>query len=64
MAISDSVTVSMGEETRGAFKVIFLDSAEVRSWKLKIVSFLSGKISISFYKQGIFNFGNGKNTYW
>lgn len=31
MAISDSVTVSMGEDTSGAFKLIFFVSAEVRS---------------------------------
>ena len=31
IAISDSVTVSMGEETSGAFKVIFLVRADVRS---------------------------------
>lgn len=33
MAIDDSVTVSMGDEIRGVFKVIFLVSAEVRSFK-------------------------------
>ena len=32
MAIEDSVTVSMGEEIRGVFRVIFLVRAEVRSW--------------------------------
>ena len=32
MAISDSVTVSIGEETRGAFNVIFFVSADVRSF--------------------------------
>lgn len=32
MAISDSVTVSIGEETSGAFSVIFFVSAEVRSF--------------------------------
>lgn len=31
MAIADSVTVSMGEEIRGVFSVIFLVSADVRS---------------------------------
>lgn len=31
MAISDSVTVSMGDETSGAFRVILLVSAEVKS---------------------------------
>lgn len=31
MAMADSVTVSMGEEMRGVFKVIFLVRAEVRS---------------------------------
>lgn len=31
MAIDDSVTVSMGDEIRGVFRVIFLVSAEVRS---------------------------------
>lgn len=32
MAIPASVTVSMGEETRGVFSVIFLVRAEVKSW--------------------------------
>lgn len=31
MAMADSVTVSMGEEMRGVFSVIFLVSADVRS---------------------------------
>ena len=31
MAIENSVTVSMGEDTNGAFKMIFLVRAEVRS---------------------------------
>lgn len=31
MAISDSVTVSIGEETSGAFNVIFFVRADVRS---------------------------------
>lgn len=31
MAMADSVTVSMGEEIRGVFRVIFLVSADVRS---------------------------------
>lgn len=31
MAIPASVTVSMGEDTRGVFRVIFLVRAEVRS---------------------------------
>lgn len=31
MAIADSVTVSMGEEIRGVFSVIFLVSADVKS---------------------------------
>jgi len=31
IAIADSVTVSMGEEMRGVFNVIFLVSADVRS---------------------------------
>jgi len=31
MAIDDSVTVSMGDEIRGVFRVIFLVSADVRS---------------------------------
>lgn len=33
MAMDDSVTVSMGEEIRGVFRVIFFVSAEVRSYK-------------------------------
>ena len=35
MAISDSVTVSMGEATSGALRVIFLVRADVRSWNDK-----------------------------
>lgn len=31
MAMDDSVTVSMGDEIRGVFRVIFLVNAEVRS---------------------------------
>lgn len=31
MAMDDSVTVSMGEEMRGVFSVIFLVSADVKS---------------------------------
>ena len=33
MAMDDSVTVSMGDEIRGVFRVIFFVSAEVRSCK-------------------------------
>ena len=33
MAMADSVTVSMGEEMRGVFRVIFLVRADVRSWR-------------------------------
>lgn len=33
MAMPASVTVSMGEETSGVFRVILLVSAEVRSWR-------------------------------
>lgn len=32
MAMDDSVTVSMGDEIRGVFRVIFLVNAEVRSF--------------------------------
>ncbi len=32
IAMADSVTVSMGEEMRGVFSVIFLVSADVRSY--------------------------------
>lgn len=39
MAMADSVTVSMGEEMRGVFKVIFLVRAEVRSWKTEKLKF-------------------------
>lgn len=35
IAMDDSVTVSMGEEMRGVFRVIFLVSAEVISLKMK-----------------------------
>lgn len=34
MAMDDSVTVSMGDEMRGVFRVIFLVNAEVRSSNL------------------------------
>lgn len=34
IAISDSVTVSMGEETSGAWSIIFLVRAEVKSYTL------------------------------
>lgn len=33
MAISDSVTVSIGEETNGALSVIFLVRADVKSYQ-------------------------------
>ena len=33
IAILDSVTVSMGDDTRGAFKVIFFVRADVKSYK-------------------------------
>lgn len=33
MAMDDSVTVSMGDEMRGVFNVIFRVNAEVRSYK-------------------------------
>lgn len=33
MAMDDSVTVSMGDEMRGVFRVIFLVSADVRSFQ-------------------------------
>lgn len=32
MAMDDSVTVSMGDEIRGVFRVIFLVNADVRSY--------------------------------
>lgn len=35
MAMADSVTVSMGEEMRGVFSVIFLVSADVKSFQKK-----------------------------
>lgn len=35
MAMDDSVTVSMGDEMRGVFRVIFLVNADVRSFKKK-----------------------------
>lgn len=34
MAMDDSVTVSMGDEMRGVFRVIFLVNADVRSFKI------------------------------
>lgn len=34
MAMEDSVTVSMGDEMRGVFRVIFLVNADVRSSNL------------------------------
>lgn len=36
MAMEDSVTVSMGDEIRGVFRVIFLVRAEVRSWEQEV----------------------------
>lgn len=33
--MADSVTVSMGEEMRGVFNVIFLVNADVRSWEME-----------------------------
>lgn len=36
IAMDDSVTVSMGDEISGVFRVIFLVSAEVRSFEKKI----------------------------
>lgn len=36
IAMSDSVTVSMGDETKGAFSVIFLVNADVRSWNFEL----------------------------
>lgn len=33
MAMDDSVTVSMGDEMRGVFSVIFLVNADVRSYR-------------------------------
>ena len=33
MAILDSVTVSMGEDTIGVFKLIFFVNADVKSYK-------------------------------
>lgn len=37
MAMADSVTVSMGEEMRGVFSVIFLVRADVKSWQIIIM---------------------------
>lgn len=34
MAMDDSVTVSMGDEMRGVFRVIFLVNADVRSFEV------------------------------
>lgn len=34
MAMDDSVTVSMGDEMRGVFRVIFLVNADVKSFKM------------------------------
>lgn len=36
MAMEDSVTVSMGDEMRGVFRVIFLVNADVRSSNLDL----------------------------
>lgn len=36
MAMEDSVTVSMGDEMRGVFRVIFLVNADVRSSNLNV----------------------------
>lgn len=40
MAICDSVTVSIGEETSGDFRVIFLVRAEVRSWNINVLCYM------------------------
>ena len=53
IAISDSVTVSMGDETRGAFKVIILVNADLRSTSFAVKSMNPGKIMKSL-KQIIF----------
>lgn len=37
IAMDDSVTVSMGEEMRGVFRVIFLVSAEVKSFQTRCI---------------------------
>ena len=44
MAISDSVTVSMGLDTRGALRQIFLVRAEERSTSLEVKSMKPGRM--------------------
>lgn len=38
MAMFDSVTVSMGDDTKGVFMVIFLVSADVKSWTMETIN--------------------------
>lgn len=52
IAISDSVTVSMGEETNGAFIAIFFVSCEVRSTSSAVKSIYPGRM-IKSLKQKI-----------
>lgn len=44
MAISDSVTVSMGDETSGAFRMIFLVNGELRSTSSAVKSMNPGRM--------------------
>lgn len=46
MAMDDSVTVSMGDEMRGVFRVIFLVNADVRSLNLKVIGGKQEKILV------------------
>ena len=48
MAMEDSVTVSIGDEIRGVFRVIFLVRAEVRSWEQEV----DNVTLISHYRDG------------
>lgn len=52
MAIPASVTVSMGEETSGVFRVIFLVRAEVRSTWSAVKSIYPGRMRKSLKGRG------------
>ena len=49
IAISDSVTVSIGEDTRGALRLIFLVIAELRSTSSAVKSMKPGKMMKSLH---------------
>lgn len=48
IAISDSVTVSIGDDTKGAFRLIFFDNADVKSTSSAVKSIKPGSIMKSW----------------